>query len=254
EKLEIAARTGRPDLKAGVLLELADMYSVRLEPARAQEALEQAIELAEESGSPRSRAWVLRMAGNLASFQGRLDEAETLLLQACALFEECGIELSQARALNGLGRVAWKRGDLSLAEERLRQAIRMLTPLQDRGTLVESQRMLAQVRLEQGRMEEAERLALQARETVGAHDVTSDATTRLALGVVRAAQGRDDEAEELLRDAVAILRDTGFRRYEVEPLAELAAFLRARGRAQEAVGVDQELAALAATAPDATHA
>jgi class 3 adenylate cyclase/tetratricopeptide (TPR) repeat protein len=254
EKLEIAERTGRPDLKAGVLLELADMHSVRLEPASAQEALEQAIELAEESGSPRSRAWVLRMAGNLASSQGRLDEAEALLLQACALFEECGIELSHARALNGLGRVAWKRGDLSLAEERLRQAIRMLTPLQDRGTLVESQRMLAQVRLEQGRMEEAERLALQARETVGAHDVSSDATTRLALGVVRAAQGRDDEAEELLRDAVAILRDTGFRRYEVEPLAALAGFLRARGREQEAVAVDEELTALAAVVPDATRA
>jgi len=98
------------------------------------------------------------------------------------------------------------------------------------------------------------RLALQARETVGAHDVSSDATTRLALGVVRAAQGRDDEAEELLRDAVAILRNTGFRRYEVEPLAALAGFLRARGREQEAVAVDEELTALAAPVPDATRA
>ena len=40
-----------------------------------------------------------------------------------------------------------------------------------------------------------------ARETVGPHDVTSLATTAMSLGLVRAAQGRDEEAEELLREA-----------------------------------------------------
>lgn len=253
EKLAIAERNDRADLQAGVYLELADVHSVRLEPSRAREALAQATELAEESGSPRSRAWVLRMTGNLAAADGLLDEAEASLLQACALFQECGIELSHARALNDLGRVAWKRDELCLAEERFREAIRMLTSLQDRGTLVESQRMLAQVLLAQGRVDEAERLALQARQTVGAGDVASDATTRLALGSVRAAQGRDDEAETLLRDAVAILRATGFRRSEIEPLTELARFLRERGRVEEAAVVDRELAALAPV-PDVTPA
>jgi hypothetical protein len=109
------------------------------------------------------------------------------------------------------------------------------------------------VRLAQGRVDEAERLALQARETVGVHDVTSDATTRLALGVVRAAQDRDAEAEALLRDAVEILRATGFRRYEIEPLRTLAGFLRARGRDEEAEAVEDELAVLTGI-PDTTRA
>jgi hypothetical protein len=61
---------------------------------------------------------------------------------------------------------------------------------------------------------------------------------------VRAAQGRDEEAEQLLREAVEILQPTGFRRYEIAPRKALAAFLRARERADEAVRVEQALAAL----------
>lgn len=253
QKLEIAERIGRPDLQAGVLLEMADIHDVRLEPALAQESLERAVELSDESGSPRSRAWTLRMAGNLAAVHGRLDEADASLEQARALFAESGIKLSHARTLNGLGRVAWKRGEPRRAEDLFREAIRILKPLQDRGTLVESQRMLAQVVLEEGRVDEAERLALEARETVGVRDVSSDSTTRLALGLVRAAQGRDEEAEELLREAVAILRPTGFRRYEIDPLTALARFLRVRGRDVEAATVEVELAALTAV-PDAARA
>jgi tetratricopeptide (TPR) repeat protein len=253
EKLELAERIGRPDLQAGVLLELADLHDARLEPALAQESLERAVELAEESGSPRSRAWTLRMAGNLAAGHGRLDEAEALLDQARVLFAESGIKLSHARTLNGLGRVAWKRGDLRHAEALFREAIRILEPLEDRGTLVESQRMLAQVVLEQGRVDEAERFALEARETVGARDVGSDSTTRLALGLVRAAQGRDEEAEQLLREAAEILRATGFRRHEIEPLTALAGFLHARGRDDEAAVVDEALGALT-DAPESARA
>ena len=93
--------------------------------------------------------------------------------------------------------------------------------------MVESQRLLAQVLLDQGRLDEAERFALEARETVGAGDVSSSSTTRLALGLVRAAQGRDDEAERLLREAEEILRPTGFRRHQIAPLEALAEFLRA---------------------------
>lgn len=246
EKLEIAERIRRPDLQARVLLELADLHDVRLEPELAKDALERATALAEESGSRRSRAWTLRLAGNQAALHGRLDDGEALLEEALALFAESGISLSSARTLNGLGRVAWAKGELRRAEERFREAIRILMPLQDRGTLVESQRMLAQVLLAQGRIEEAERLALDARETVGDRDVSSDATTRLALGLVRAAQGRDEEAERLLRESLEILRPTGFRRHEIDPLTALAGFLREHGREGEATAVEEVLAALTA--------
>ena len=77
----------------------------------------------------------------------------------------------------------------------------LLKPLGDRAALCESPRGLAELLLERGRVEEAERFALDARETVGPLDVTSRATTAASLAMVRAAQGRDDEAEELFREA-----------------------------------------------------
>ena len=114
--------------------------------------------------------------------------------EARALFAESGAALTLGRTLNWLGIVVVAAGATSTrAEAILREAIRVLKPLEDRGTLVESQRLLAQVLLDEGRLDEAERFALEARETVGAGGRRRpSSTTRLALGLVRAAQGRDD--------------------------------------------------------------
>ncbi len=244
ERLEIAERIARRDLQSGVLLELNDVYNARVEPERAREPLRRAIELARESGSPTTRGWILRATGRQAALDGRLDEAEASLELARSLFAESGAALTLGRTLNWLGVVAQQQHDLRRAEEILREAIRVLKPLGDRGTLVESERLLAQVLLDQGRLDDAERFALEARETVGTADVSSDSTSRLALGLVRAAQGRDEEAEQLLREAEEILRATGFRRHRIAPLEALAGFLHARGREDEAREAEEALGSL----------
>ncbi|MFL5977654.1 MAG: hypothetical protein ACJ76O_03390, partial [Gaiellaceae bacterium] len=76
-----------------------------------------------------------------------------------------------------------------------------------------------------------------ARETVGPHDVTSLATTTMTLGLVRAAQGSDQEAEELLREAYDSL-GPGHRHHQRELLEALASFLRERGRDDEAAELE----------------
>ena len=53
ERLAIADRIARPDLKSGVLLELNDVYNTRLESERAYEPLALAIELAGGAGARR---------------------------------------------------------------------------------------------------------------------------------------------------------------------------------------------------------
>ena len=65
---------------------------------------------------------------------------------------------------------------------------------------------------------------------------------------MRAAQGRDDEAERLLREAEEILRPTGFRRHQIAPLEALAEFLRARDRDDEAAEVEEALASCSSSA------
>ena len=247
ERLAIAERIGRLDLQCGALLELSEVYNARLESDRVNEPLLRAAALAEESGSPTTRGWALRASGHQAELEGRLAEAETLLEQAREVFAESGAALTLGRTVNRLASVAWKMNDLPRAEALLRDAIRTLRPLGDRGTIVESERMLAQVLLQQGRVDEAERVALEARETVGAADVSSGSTTLLALGLVRAAQGRDEEAEQFLRDSDEMLESTGFRRQQIAPRAALAEFLRQRGREDEALGVERGLAELVGT-------
>ncbi len=254
ERLAIAERIGRSDLESSVLLELNDVYNARLEPERAREALSRAVELAGESSGPTMRGWLRRAAGRQAALDGRLAEAEAGLEEARSLFAQSGAALALARTLNSLALVAWELLDLRRAEDLLREAIRILKPIEDRGTVVESQRMLAQVLLEQGQLDAAEQLALEARETVGAGDVSSGSTTRLALGLVRGAQERDDEAEMLLREAEEILRPTGFRRYRIAPLEALAVFLRSRDREVEALEVDEALRALVGEHAAARHA
>jgi NADH:ubiquinone oxidoreductase subunit 5 (subunit L)/multisubunit Na+/H+ antiporter MnhA subunit len=60
---------------------------------------------------------------------------------------------------------------------------------------------------------EPEPVAEHARKTVGAQDIWSRASTLHALGLVRAAQGRQEEAETLLRESLAIIEPTMYRRF-----------------------------------------
>jgi hypothetical protein len=76
----------------------------------------------------------------------------------------------------------------------------------------------------------------------------------MALGVVRAAQGRDAEAERLLRSVVDGLHESAFRSSEPEALRYLTAFLRERGRTDEAVPYEARLAELDVAAPAETAA
>ena len=102
-----------------------------------------------------------------------LDEAEAALEAARELFAEAGAAWSLGRTLNF---AAWT----ARAQGRPRQG-RAALPRVDpdprsrsrtAATLCESQRALAELLLAQGRVDEAERFALEARETVGPHDVT----------------------------------------------------------------------------------
>jgi ATP/maltotriose-dependent transcriptional regulator MalT len=110
-----------------------------------------------------------------------------------------------------------------------------LKSLEDRGTLCESQRRLADVLVVQGRLDEAETVALEAIETVGPHDISSQATTRVSLALVRVAQGLEDEAETLMREAWERVEGTGYRSLEAWVVEQLAQFLRDRGRRDSAV-------------------
>jgi class 3 adenylate cyclase/tetratricopeptide (TPR) repeat protein len=242
--VEIAEAEGRKDLESEASQKLATVYLARLELDDAETLVRRACELADASGSISSRAQAMGSRAALLALRGELEEAEAAFEDARALFEEAGSAWPLARVRLGQAWLAWERDDLGRAEKLFRDSIRILKPLEDRGALCESQRGLAQLLVAQGKLDEAERLALESRKTVGPHDETSRATTRMALGLVRTAQGRHEEAEQLLTEALAIVEQTDFNATKIEVATALANFLRDRGRDDEAVDVERRVANL----------
>ncbi|HEX3255618.1 MAG TPA: AAA family ATPase [Gaiellaceae bacterium] len=236
--LEASREAGRKDLMSWATNGLASSYLWEMDLDRAEELALEAARLAEESRGIVPRGDSLNIRADVAELRGDVDEAIELFEAAIALFAEAGAILDQGRTLNHLAELVMNQGDDDRAEGLARQAIRMLGPLGDRGYLCESQRILAEILVHRGKIEEAERYALEAIQTVGPQDVTSLATTQMALGVVRAAQGRDEEAEALLREAVnrASNRAPGW--ITTATVRRLTDFLRAHGRDKEAAELD----------------
>jgi tetratricopeptide (TPR) repeat protein len=240
--IEAAQRAGRKDLEASAVQSLGTTYIQQLDLEEARPLVARARELAVESGMLIPRANALQTCGTLNMIEGNYDEAAAEYLKALALYEEIGATLGVAWALKHLGSLEVRRGQREQADEHLREAIKILKKLGDRAFLCEVQRTLAELRVEEGKLDEAERLALEARETVGPQDMVSQITTQFTLGVVRAAQGKDEVAEELLRDALARAEESPFRLIEREALEKLVPFLRERGREDEAAPYEDRLA------------
>jgi class 3 adenylate cyclase/tetratricopeptide (TPR) repeat protein len=239
-----ALDAGRKDLQTIAAQALAQTHIIRLELDEAELLLTRALELAGETGSVRARlsatlayAWFLRV-------KGELDAAETMMEEARATAEEFGMEPVMANALMKLGWVARQKGDLKRSEKLFREALRITVSRGDRGLVPDFQAALATTLADLGKVDEGERLALDAR----AHAVPEDTSCRIfaatALAAIRAAQGRDDEAEAIFLSAVADARDSNLKLWELHPLERLTDFLYSRGRDGDAAVYEARIAEL----------
>jgi class 3 adenylate cyclase/tetratricopeptide (TPR) repeat protein len=248
QALEAARAAARKDHEARAALQLAGIYISRIEEDKAEPLIDRALALAEESGSIVARASAAQSKGGLHRVRGQYEEAEGWLTKALDLYRETASVPEIAWTSRQLAQVAWKTGNPAKAEKLFRESIHLLVPMKERGTLCESQRLLAQLLLAEGRIDEAEKFALAGLETVSAEDVLSRATTRVALAQVRAAQGRDEEAETLFDEAVEIITGSEYCRVLLDVLPPYAEFLRAREREGEALELEARLAERVPTA------
>jgi class 3 adenylate cyclase/tetratricopeptide (TPR) repeat protein len=248
--LEAARAAGRKDQELQITVKLAENYVYRLELAEAEPLIDRIGELADESMSIVGRALAWAARGTLENWRGNDAEAEVAFTAAHDLYAEIGNKAQEASMTLSIARHVAAQGDLERAERLLREAVRTMKGLNDRSRLCEAQRSLAELYVRLGRLDEAERYALQARESVGLDDRTSISTTKLSLGVVRAAQGRDEEAAELMHEAVDDARYTGQLALERWALGKVIEFHRSRGQEDAAQPYEERLAELApSTAP-----
>ena len=137
------------------------------------------------------------------------------------------------------------RGIIKGSEKLFREALRITAARGDRGLEPDYQAALATTLAELGKIDEGERLALDAR----AHAVPEDTSCQIfaitALAIIRGAQGRDGEAEELFLSAIALANESDLKLLEMHPLEHLDTFLRRRGRDDDAAVYEARLAELA---------
>ena len=238
EALDLADRAERVDLREQSLATLQWLLALQLDLTGAEEVLA-AREPASDGVLTRARAALA--VGSLRRIQGRLAEATRAFEEARALHTDAGSSSEAAWCGLLLGWIALVEGRTEEAEHEFRESSRVFTTLEDHGRLVEAQRALAEALLAEGRVEEADRFASNARSLVGPHDLTSQASTTTTLGLVRAAEGTDTEAEALLRAGLALYDGTGHRLLEAQAIVSLAEFLRSRARTDEAAELEARL-------------
>ncbi len=248
--LEAARAAERKDQELQITMALAENYIYRLEFAEAEPLVDRIGELADESGSMVGRALAWSARGTLENWRGNDAESEAAYTAAHDLYAEMGNTHSEAGMTLQIARRVVAQGDLARAETLLLEAVRMLKGLNDRARLCEAQRSLAELYVVLGRLDEAERYALQARESVGPDDRVSISTTKLSLAIVRAAQGRDAEAEDLMQEALDEMRRHDQLALERWALGHVIEFHRSRGAEDAALRYEERLAELTpSTAP-----
>jgi class 3 adenylate cyclase/ATP/maltotriose-dependent transcriptional regulator MalT len=205
--LDLAHRAGRPELESLARTQLSAIAGVRGDTAGAVALLEEAESLAESSGSREAMGYALAVHGRRFG-ENESDEAERYLRQALEIFEEIGAAGRYGWTLSNLASVYCQRGELPLAEKTFREAVRRLRKTHEQGFLVEAERGLAEVLVEQGKVDEADRLVADAERRVGRDDVWTRASLLHARGLVLAAQGRTESAESAFRQALEIIEPT----------------------------------------------
>ena len=235
----------RKDLQTIAAQALANAHIMRLELDEAEILLTRALELAGESGSVRARIHSTLAYAGFLKVKGELDAAGTMMEEVRETAVELGMEPVLAAALMKLGWLARAKGDIKGSEKLFREALRITAARGDRGLEPDYQAALATTLAELGKIDEGERLALDAR----AHAVPEDTSCQIfaitALAIIRGAQGRDGEAEQLFLSAIALASESDLKLLEMHPLEHLETFLRRRGRDDDAAVYEARLAELA---------
>jgi class 3 adenylate cyclase len=248
-----AMDAGRKDLQTIAAQVLAQTHIVRLELDEAELLLTRALELAGESGSVRARVGATLSYGWFLAVKGELDAAETVYEEVRQTATELGVEPSVAAALSRLGGIAWRRRDFKRAEKLYREALQITSTRGDRGDLPDLQASLAETLAALGKIDEAERLALEVQAAPRPDDPHFGITVSATLAAVRAAQGRDEEAEELYRSALEEAMKSGFAVIELEVLERLVSFYRDRCRDDDAAVYEARFAELVPSVPTRTE-
>jgi tetratricopeptide (TPR) repeat protein len=156
---------------------------------------------AEDAGAIQQQVNALRVMSYALQLQHSYVEMARVLGQAVELSESSGERYNRAEVLGRRARAAVELGDIETAERFIKGALEVLRP----------------------------------------EDVTGTSEVYDHLGVLRAAQGRDAEAESALRHSVEVVINTPYHWPLASAMVDLARFLAQRDRFEEASTVTDQI-------------
>jgi class 3 adenylate cyclase len=218
---------------AGCLTEAA--AALYYGPTPVPEAIERTEELLAEATDRVGRAGVLTFLGGLTALATRFDDAFALLREAEAMYAELGEVWSQANNSGRiLGRSQRLARDLDEAEKTLRECCETFERLQDEAALSALAAELAQTLNDLESTADAARWAKIAEDHAPAGDVIAQFSWRRVRARLLAQEGRIDEADRLAAEAVDLADATDVLTERGETLLEHAQVLRLSGRTADA--------------------
>jgi tetratricopeptide (TPR) repeat protein len=173
-------------------------------------------------------------------FDGDLAAAEAALRRYGFDAAEAGAVQHQISALRFLGYTLLYAGRFAESAQAVEQALELSEASGERWNRSELLGLRARAALDLGDLDIADSFIDGAVASVREGDITAIAEVNSHLGAIRAAQGRDDEAERALRHGLEVVAGTEYLLFRAESALELARFLAQRRRFDEASALCEE--------------
>jgi class 3 adenylate cyclase/tetratricopeptide (TPR) repeat protein len=195
------------------------------------------------AGVPMAEAASMIAGAYARALHGQFNDARKLANRARSIYADMGLMVLLARATSVFSLVELV-DDPAAAERGLRQAYEQLDEMGETSFLSTVTSLLADAVCEQGRLDEAERLARRSLELAAPDDVDAQTRGRSILAVTQARKGHSDEAEALALEAVELCRPTDLVLNQAEALRRAADVFEAIGKRAEATTFYEQAGAL----------
>jgi len=236
EELERSARHAR---KAGDRMQETQSLGYVLiasvyGPEPVTRAIERCEELRQGVSDYKLEATILRCQGKLEAMRGNVDDGHALLAEATARVASLGLAITAAGIQAEAGEIALMLGDAAAAESAIRAAAEMIERIGNHGHYVTMAPRLADALVAQGRYDEADELVRKIVDWAMDDDLDPQIGWRRVRAKLLAHRGTTDEAESLARNAVALAAETDFLEALAVALEDLSEVLRLAGRTADA--------------------
>ena len=210
-------------------------------PMPVKQAIERCRELLERAANDRKAEAVLMcVLARLEAMEGRFESARHLYRRSRTQLEEFGWNLYAALTSLDSGPVEMLAGDAAAAEAELRRDYQALEQMGERNYIATTAGFLAEALYAQGRYDESSAFARTSSEVSADDDVAAQFHWRAVTAKLLARAGRLDEAEDMAREALEIIRRSEEIDSQASALLDLGEVLHLRGkRAEAALAIEE---------------